>query len=625
MKRVTAIIPCYNEAEGIGEVIDSFPRARLKKHGYCLDVLVVDNNSSDGTAEVARRHGARVIFEPKQGKGNAIRTAFANIGSETDYVVMLDGDYTYRPQEIVRLLEPLSSDFCDVVIGSRLGGRISEGSMKGVNLLGNWIYSHLVRYTYKVKVSDVLTGYFAWRREVIQKLHPHLRSDGFAIEMEMITKMARLGYEIFSVPISYDARAGASSLNPVRDGLRILRMYGKNLAWKPISDSFESPTLFDKGRSLEIAIVSDAVYPYNKGGKEVRLDQLSNRLARMGHNVTIYTMKWWEGPNEITHRNVTFKAIAPLMPLYAGERRSIKQGVLFSLYCFKLLFARFDVVDVDHMPFFPLYTMRFVCFLRGRKMFATWHEVWGKEYWREYLGSLSGSIAWAIEKWSVKLPSHIFAVSEMTAVSLREVLGYQKSITVIPNGIEARSISSVKPAALRSDIIFAGRLLKHKHVDLLLRAVKLLVADDPNLRCVIIGDGPEYAPLVEQARRLRIDQQVVFTGFLPTQTQVFAHIKSSKVFALPSTREGFGISVLEANACGLPVVTIDHPANAARELIVEGENGRLSKLSARDLAKQLRAELTNPSNAKAVSGLARSYDWQKAAKKSNEALLYETA
>lgn len=243
MKKVTAIIPCYNEEFGITEVITGFPTKRLKRYGYQLEVLVIDNNSTDRTATVAAAAGARVIHEAKQGKGNAIRTGFYAIESDTDYVVMLDGDATYRSDEIIRLLEPLEAGFCNVVIGSRLGGRIAGGSMTAFNRLGNWIFSHLVRYSYRAPVTDVLTGYFAWSRHAIERLRPHLTSNGFAIEMEMITKMARLGEEIFSVPISYHARAGESSLRPLYDGWRILRMYMANLRWKPETQTSEDSRL----------------------------------------------------------------------------------------------------------------------------------------------------------------------------------------------------------------------------------------------------------------------------------------------------------------------------------------------------------------------------------------------
>jgi glycosyltransferase involved in cell wall biosynthesis len=233
MKKVTVLIPCYNEAEAIANVVRKFPKEQLYRYGFDLEIVVIDNNSSDDTARVAAEAGARVITEKKQGKGNAIRSGFYSIDKSTDYVVMLDGDDTYKPEEIWRLIEPLDSGFADVIIGSRMHGRIRKGSMKRLNHTGNKLYSSLVRTAYKVTVTDVLTGYFAWKRPVIEDLRNHLKSQGFAIEMEMVTKMARLGYPIYSVPISYDPRLGDSSLNPVRDGARILNMYFKNLRWKP--------------------------------------------------------------------------------------------------------------------------------------------------------------------------------------------------------------------------------------------------------------------------------------------------------------------------------------------------------------------------------------------------------
>jgi dolichol-phosphate mannosyltransferase len=174
-----------------------------------------------------------VLHESKKGKGNAMRLGFQYVSKDTDYVVMLDGDTTYKPEEILRLVEPLDSGFCDVVIGSRLGGKILDGSMTTFNRFGNWMYSHLVRIFYKVNVTDVLTGYFAWSRDAIERLYPHLKSEGFAIEMEMVTKMARLGEQIYSVPISYDRRAGTTNLRPIYDGTRILWMFAKNLVWRP--------------------------------------------------------------------------------------------------------------------------------------------------------------------------------------------------------------------------------------------------------------------------------------------------------------------------------------------------------------------------------------------------------
>jgi len=235
-KHITALIPCYNEAQGIASVIESFPTQRLSLYGYKVSILVIDNNSTDNTADVARAHGAAVVHEAKKGKGNAMRRGFQAITPDTDYIVMLDGDNTYRPEEMLRLIELIDSGFCSVVLGSRLGGRTAKGSMNSISRAGNWLFSHLVRVLYRANVTDVLTGYFAWKREALEKLHPHLTSEGFAIEMEMVTKMARLGEEIYCVPITYNPRIGRSHLRPFYDGSRILWMLTKNLFWSPRPD-----------------------------------------------------------------------------------------------------------------------------------------------------------------------------------------------------------------------------------------------------------------------------------------------------------------------------------------------------------------------------------------------------
>lgn len=233
LNKLIILIPCHNEEESIGKVIKKMPFQHLRHMGLEPEVIVINNKSTDRTREVALEAGARVIDESRKGKGNAMRRGFASLPADTKYVVMLDGDDTYAPNEVLRLVEPLQSGFCKVVIGSRLSGRMQDNAMNKVSRLGNWLFTHMVRLTYKVAVTDVLTGYFAWTKEAIDDLAPHLRSHGFAIEMEMITKMARLDYEIYSVPISYHPRIGSSNLQPFSDGARILKMFLKNIRWCP--------------------------------------------------------------------------------------------------------------------------------------------------------------------------------------------------------------------------------------------------------------------------------------------------------------------------------------------------------------------------------------------------------
>src|ERR1700730_7910234 len=237
-EKITILIPCHNEEQGIARVLDGIPYHTLDRHGFETRVIVIDNNSSDRTREVAESKGAHVIFEQAKGKGNAMRRAFDCVDSDTNYVVMLDGDNTYDPREMLRLIEPITNDFCDVVIGSRLGGKITKKAFKAQNRFANWIYTFLVRCFYGANVTDVLSGYFAWRADVILKMREHLKSDGFSIEMEMVSKMVKLDYSIYSVPITYKIREGETKLESIKDGLRIMFTFFRNLFWSPPQESF---------------------------------------------------------------------------------------------------------------------------------------------------------------------------------------------------------------------------------------------------------------------------------------------------------------------------------------------------------------------------------------------------
>jgi glycosyltransferase involved in cell wall biosynthesis len=131
-----------------------------------------------------------------------------------------------------------------------------------------------------------------------------------------------------------------------------------------------------------------------------------------------------------------------------------------------------------------------------------------------------------------------------------------------------------------------GRLIREKHVDLVIHAVNLFRYKNPDIRALIIGEGPEYAGLKNLINENKLDPSVHLSGFYWNHDDLIARLKSSKVFVLPSTREGFGITALEALACGIPVVTVDHPANAIRDLIT-GKNGFLCSLSAQDLSEKI--------------------------------------
>jgi glycosyltransferase involved in cell wall biosynthesis len=339
-----------------------------------------------------------------------------------------------------------------------------------------------------------------------------------------------------------------------------------------------------------VAMVTDAIHPYHRGGKEIRYYELSRRLAKYA-DVHIYTMNWWGGPRRVrTDDAVTFHAISPLRPLYNADRRSMSQALYFALACIRMIRYRFDVLEADHMPYLQIFVLRAIVSLKRKRLVVTWHEVWGKAYWREYLGR-TGGIAWLIELLAMRLPDEIIAASPQTADRLRAILGRRAVITVAPNGINLDAIQAACPVAATTDLVVVGRLISHKRIDMLLEAMALLHADGRSVTCRVIGDGPERAALHDQAQSLGLQDAVEFRHDVHEQKELYSLMKSARLFAFPSVREGFGIAVLEALACGLPVVATSAPNNLARHLLARSPRGVICAPSAVAFADALRRML----------------------------------
>jgi glycosyltransferase involved in cell wall biosynthesis len=365
---------------------------------------------------------------------------------------------------------------------------------------------------------------------------------------------------------------------------------------------------------VTIAFVSDAIYPYNKGGKEKRLFELSTRLAAMGHEVHIYCMKWWDGPKDRTEHGVQLHAISKLYPLYKGDRRSIKEGIFFGTACLRLINKKFDVLDVDHMPFFPIFSAWFVCVLRGKKLNGTWHEALKRKEWTEYMG-IMGNIAALIERLSVRLPARITVASEHTKKTMLSELKRSKQMYVVSPGINVEEINSAKIGLKKCDVLFVGRLVKDKNVALLVRATSKLVTRNPNIKCLIVGTGIEKGNILKLIRENQLSKNVEILDRLPKASDIYACMKAAKVFVLPSSREGFGIVALEALACGTPVVTTNSTANAAKELVVDNVTGSIVDPDEVSLAMAIDKWLHVTPNTASMKELAVEYDWQASALK----------
>jgi glycosyltransferase involved in cell wall biosynthesis len=360
-----------------------------------------------------------------------------------------------------------------------------------------------------------------------------------------------------------------------------------------------------------VALVCDVIYPYSHGGREIRYQELLPRLAERAE-VHVYTMHWWDGPAVYSDGGVTYHAISRLRPLYTKNRRSIRQALCFGLASLRLLRCHFDVLEADHIPYFQVFVLRMVATLKRKPFTVTWHEVWSRSYWREYLGRL-GWVAWSIEWLAMRLPDRIIAASPETATRLRTTLGGRTSIITVPNGIDLSTIRSACPDAEITDLVAVGRLLDHKRVDMLLDVVALLHARGTPVTCRIIGDGPERPALEERARTLGIPDAVDFRPDVCEQKELYALVKAARVFVSLSAREGFGIAVLEAIACGIPVLTTTAPDNLAQHLAARYSRGvvcRPETEAVTDAVRELLAEADWPSGEEiGTDSWVADYDW----------------
>lgn len=359
---------------------------------------------------------------------------------------------------------------------------------------------------------------------------------------------------------------------------------------------------------MRIAFVYDAIYPFKIGGVERRIWEISRRLAKKGHEIHIYGLKLWEGPSDLIREDVHIHGVMTSIGFHAGNkgRRAIVPPLLVSIALLMPLFRRkFDIIECQNFPFFTSFSSFMVSLLRRTPLVITWHEVWDN-YWYEYLG-WAGHIGRFIERLVALLPVTHIAVSRTTASQL-ERIQRKKKIEIIPNGIDLDWISSIPPSEEQSDLIFAGRLIREKHVDILIRAVHILIDKNPDISCLIIGTGPEEDYLRSLVLSLGLDSSVKFLGSLSEPGEIISRMKASRICVLPSTREGFGMVALEALACGLPVITTKHPRNAIQDLAEFGIV-RIVPLDAESFAGAIKVEMESRSNKEEIKKDLINFNW----------------
>ena len=219
-KKIAILIPCYNEVVTIGKVVSDFKRELPE-----AEVIVYDNNSSDGTDEAARNAGATVYYERRQGKGNVVRSMFRNI--DADCYVLVDGDDTYPASAVKELIKPVINNGADMVVGDRLSTTYFTENKRAFHNFGNKLVKNLINRLFKGSVNDIMTGYRVFSKTFVKSFP--VVSKGFEIETEMTIHALDKNMYIVEVPIEYKDRpeGSVSKLNTVQDGMKVMRTIAK--------------------------------------------------------------------------------------------------------------------------------------------------------------------------------------------------------------------------------------------------------------------------------------------------------------------------------------------------------------------------------------------------------------
>jgi glycosyltransferase involved in cell wall biosynthesis len=342
---------------------------------------------------------------------------------------------------------------------------------------------------------------------------------------------------------------------------------------------------------MRICLIYDCLYPHTVGGAERWYRNLAERLAADGHDVSYLTLRQWDRGQGPGVKGVRVRTVGPRMRLYAGPgHRRILPPLVFGLGVLWHLLRhgrRYEVVHTCSFPYFSLLAAALAAPLGGYRVAVDWFEVWSRSYWREYLGRVPGDVGWLVQRLCACVPQRAFCFSRLYAQRLTE-LGLRGQVTMLAGAydgpLEPRAIHAAHPL-----VVFAGRHIPEKRVPALVPAIAAARERLPELRGVILGDGPDRELVQRRVDELGMSGVIEVPGFVAAEV-VQETIERALCLVLPSRREGYGMVVVEAAASGTPSVVVCAPDNAAVELISEGENGFVA---ASDSPEDLAAAITS--------------------------------
>jgi glycosyltransferase involved in cell wall biosynthesis len=332
---------------------------------------------------------------------------------------------------------------------------------------------------------------------------------------------------------------------------------------------------------VRILVVYDCLFPYTVGGGERWLRSVAERLAAEGHDVTYLTLRQWDPGAVVDVPGVRVVTAGPRMALYVAGRRRIGPPLVFGAGVLWHLLrhgGRYDVVHTASFPFFSLLAAALVRPLHRFGLTVDWWEVWTLAYWTGYLGPVGGRIGHLVQRLCARVPQRAIVFSRLHAGRLRDegLCGEVEVLEGMFSPVKASSTLPAPPADDAGEIVFAGRLIPEKRAPALVPALVEARTRLPGLRAAIFGDGPERPEVQRRIAAAGAGDWLRAPGFVSAE-EVAAALRGALCMVLPSSREGYGLIVVEASAAGVPSVVVAGPDNAAVELVEEGVNGTVAR------------------------------------------------
>jgi len=326
---------------------------------------------------------------------------------------------------------------------------------------------------------------------------------------------------------------------------------------------------------MRVCLIYDCLFPYTVGGAERWYRSLAERLVAEGHEVTYLTRRQWErGALLDVDPRIAVVALEPRRDLYTPSgRRKIGPPLLFGLGVLWHLGRHGRDYDVVHTASFPYFSLLAAATARRRgryRLVVDWHEVWSRHYWDDYLGTIGGAIGYAVQRACARVRQQAFCFSRLHAQRLREE-GLRGEVIVL-EGEYAGSLEPPQARPAEPLVVFAGRLIPEKRAPLGVAGVAAARATLPQLQGTFYGDGPDAGALSAAIAAADLGGAVTAPGFVPAET-IDDALRRALCMLLPSSREGYGMVVVEASARGTPSVVVAAEDNAATELVEDGVNG----------------------------------------------------